>query len=280
MNTKISIFLSAVLFMGLIVFTEGCDNQPVNSKNDTQDKSASSNAKQLAESQLKGLRKEYFPLAIGNSWSYRCTIREGLKPLFSLQASVEKSPSPYGPHREGSRIWNSGFCSNARSGIETYAIFDYDQEHDAFKVRVSDGAIDDRKYSLQQKGDVYWRYNEYGVFETVRAYDLGETILVHDFLAFLVPGEGLRDMDERMRDIQCGKSFETVEVPAGNFTRCLKNIVTQQYITTPDGKADKKMKVVSYFAPGVGLVKETQYDSIGQETYSLELTDFSIRKPK
>jgi len=32
--------------------------------------------------------RDYFPLAIGNSWTYKCTIPPGCEPLFSLVAEV------------------------------------------------------------------------------------------------------------------------------------------------------------------------------------------------
>ena len=125
--------------------------------------------------------RDYFPLAIGNSWTYKCTIPLGREPLFSFVAEVEKPHWSRG-HRKGDWIWNYGRCSNAQSGVEKYVISAYDNALDAFRVTSSEGAIDDRKYSLQELVDLYWRYNEYGVWEVARARDLGETILVNGFI--------------------------------------------------------------------------------------------------
>ena len=212
----------------------------------------------------------YFSLAVGNSWTYKCTIRPGCQPLFSLVAEVEK-PHPSQGHKQGDWIWKYGRCYNAKSGIETYTISEYDKSLDAFRVIASEGAIDDRKYSLQELDGVYWRYNDYGVWEVVRARDLGETILVNGFIAFLKPREGQEEMLERKQKITCDVAQGTVEVPAGRFTDCLRNVTTQL-----GGTQKQQIKTVSYFARNVGLVKETQYDSRGNETYSLELTSFSV----
>lgn len=215
--------------------------------------------------------KEYFPLTVGSSWSYKCTIQPGREPLFSFVAEVER-PHPSRGHKQGDWIWNYGQCANAKSGIETYRISEYDPALDAFRVNISEGAIDDRKYSLQELEDVYWRYNEYGVWEVVRARDLGETILVNGFIAFLKPGEGQEEMLDRKRKVICEVSHEAIIVPAGTFTDCLRNVTTQL-----GGTEAKEIKTISYFARNVGLVKETQYDANGMETYALELTEFFKR---
>jgi len=216
-------------------------------------------------------RFDYFPLAVGNSWTYKCTIQPGREPLFSLVAQVEK-PHPARGHTQGDWIWNYGRCANAKSGTETYAVSGYDRKLDAFHITVSEGAIETRKYSLQDMEDVYWRYNSYGVWEVIRARDLGETILVNGFLAFLRPGEGLEETLETRRKVSCEVLQDPVRVPAGKFTNCLKNVTTQLGGTTKE-----EIRTISYFAENVGLVKETQYDAHGEETYTLELIEFSAK---
>ena len=87
----------------------------------------------------------------------------------------------------------------------------------------------------------------------------------------LKPREGQEEMLERKRKVVCEYSEEIIKVPAGRFTRCLRNVTTQI-----GGTEMKEFKKVSYFARNVGLVKETQYDSNGRETYTLELIDFHV----
>ena len=215
--------------------------------------------------------KDYFPLTVGNSWSYVCTIQPGREPLFSLVAEVEK-PHPSRRHKQGDWIWNHGRCANAKSGIETYSISEYDAALDAFRVSVSEGAIANRKYDLQDVVGVYWRYNDWGVWEVVRARDLGETLLVNGIIALLKPGEGLEEILDRKRKVMCDVSRDVVAVPAGEFTGCLRNVTTQL-----GGTDLKQIKTVSFFAHNVGLVKETQYDADGRETYNLELKEFRVK---
>ena len=216
------------------------------------------------------ISRDYFPLAIGNSWTYKCTIPPGSEPLFSFLAEIEKPHQSRG-HRKGDRIWNYGRCSNAQSGIEKYVISGYDNTHDAFRVTSSEGAIDDRKYSLQELVDLYWLYNDYGVWEVARARDLGETILVSGFIAYLEAGAGQEEISERRRKVECEYIDGRIDVPAGKFSGCLRNVTTQL-----GGTDLKEIKTVSYFAKNVGLLKEIQYDSRGVETYTLELIEFHI----
>ncbi len=76
---------------------------------------------------------------------------------------------------------------------------------------------------------------------------------------------------------------ETVRVPAGAFTDCLKNItmIHGKNITdvlfrgvTPAYSSEDGYMVISYYAKGIGLVKEIQYDTNGRENYLLELKSF------
>jgi len=256
--------MRAVIILAIVsVLLIGCEKNEPNP--------ATPSAKRRAETQSTTPAKEYFPLGVGNAWTYKCTIRPGREPLFSLVAEVER-PHPSRGHKKGDWIWNYGRCANAKSGTETYTVSEYDKVLDAFKVTSSEGAIDSRKYQIQELVDLYWRYNEYGVWEVARARYLGETILVNDFVAFLKPGRGQEEMTERKRKVVCEYSQDAIEVPAGRFVDCLRNATTQL-----GGTEVKEIKTISYFAKNVGLVKETQYDCDGQETYTLELTVFHVR---
>jgi hypothetical protein len=215
--------------------------------------------------------KHYFPLVVGNSWSYVCTIRPGCNPLFSMIAEVERAQAS-SKLKQGDWIRDNGKCINAKSGIETYTINNYDITLDAFVVSVSKGAIDKRKYELQGIKDIYWRYNDFGVWEVVRTQYFNDIILVNGYIAYLKPGEGEKSMTDNKREVICEFSNDQILVPAGRFTGCLRNVTTQL-----GGTDMKQIRTIQFFAKNIGLVKETQYDLSGRETYTLELKEFHVK---
>lgn len=274
-------FLGTSLLAGALAvspFLSGCSENNQESKL-AKKENTSSVEKVITQEEMR----KYFPLAIGNEWTYKRTVSQGKKPLFWFVYEVEK-PRPLNQywdaridHPKGSWASYVGNAVDIESGTETYKIVkktDQVGEYkklDAFEVTVSDKARDGR-YELQKLEGVYWRYTESGfVWEVIRGFHLGEGILVNGYIAFLKLNEELEEVSERKRRISCKRS-EEINVPAGRFKHCIENT-----IKSLGGVEEEEFTTIDYFAKDVGLAKEVQYNSKGEMTYKLELIDYNVK---
>jgi len=275
-------FLGISLLAGALAvspFLDGCNKSDENQESNLPKKEMQNVKEVINPIEMK----KYFPLAVGNMWTYKRTVSQGKKPLFWFVYEVEKSRplNQYWDaridHPKGSWASYVGNAVDIESGIETYKIvkkIDQVGEYkklDAFEVTVSDKARDGR-YELQKLEGVYWRYTESGfVWEVIRGFHLGEGILVNDYIAFLKLNEGLEEVSERKRRISCERS-EEINVPAGRFKNCIENT-----IKSLGGIEEEEFTTIDYFEKNVGLVKEVQYNSKGKITYKLELINYNVK---
>lgn len=227
----------------------------------------------LTKQQHSKMLKEYFPLSIGNKWTYQCTIMEGMIPKYAFIGEVEKAHPTTG-NAQGDLLLFNANAPSAESCIETYSISQIDNQVDAFVIDVSSDIIINRRCPIFQNVDrMWWRYTSNGVWENIRGQTQGEGILIFDLIAYLKPNEGTEDMSPgRQRKIFCTFSYDTIIVPVGRFFNCLKNVTTQL-----GGEENKTIKTISYYARDVGLIKEIQYDYSDCVTYTLELIEYHVR---
>lgn len=286
---KFKIIIS-VLFISTLIFLSSCEKQRVTSSEEI---------------------KRYFPLAVGNSWTYKRTV---------LKSPVLYSMKFMDSAKNEKLVISSCFIN---SGTESYTIASQ-EEDGVFRIEVKDenkedgvNDIRDGRYFFQELKEVMWRQikdkrgnilitevrkgtefdtdivssNIYGLFtpnETIEVrcdfggtshlqalYNFDENFnLVEPQLGWMIElpeSEDKKDYTWKVR-LSCEKYNNEVMVPAGHFKSCIKNSYE-----SIGGKDFEKFTIVSYYARDVGLIKEVQYDSKGNPTYTLELLSYYVK---
>lgn len=248
----------------------------------------------------KEIMQKYFPLKVGNIWTYTRTVPEGSNVFNCTEATIEQSWDK--PKGLTYMVISLGNAVNKmpNSSEETYSVSEKD-EGVYWKIRVQGENPRDGRYthSLAGKGvertdnspEVKWGYVGDGVWEIVRGEHLGDetrnqiwSVVIRPDIIISPPTK-----DNKHPDWAIGAKMHDseIKVPAGNFKNCLMNcrIVHGKNLedvlfrdTTPIYEGDFGcFRTESFFAKNVGLVKEVQYDGKGNIAYSLELKSFRVK---
>lgn len=211
----------------------------------------------------------YLPLNTGNYWTYRRTV---LQEVHTWEA--------YRTLNEGTVTFVVMAVPGIRPGDseETYRVLAPGDEIGLWKMEVSDTLSRDGRYGggYTKPDQILWgrvpssediiEINEILIkesyFEGTKKY---ETVLLAQSLI-----EGADVMLSNSKVTYAASStWAEITVPAGTFP-CTLEMVTQ---VVSDFAS---WKIYSYFAPGVGLVKEMQIDDSGQAAYTMELVEYHV----
>jgi hypothetical protein len=222
------------------------------------------------------LASNFLPLAIGNKWVYQKTISQDVFAWEAYQVKGEKIVT-----------FAVGTPPNMPSGTsqETYLIIDTINENGLqyWELQVSDSKARDGRYgSWYTKPDrILWGR----VPSSEHLVEIDEVMTTrtgfftdekrHEGVLLLEPLQsGVKATIQQVGldevQVTALPELANVETPAGKFPcsfEMITEVKTDQYQWT----------TYSYYAPGVGLVKEVQKDDKGNVTYVMELTGYELK---
>lgn len=295
---KVSYALLTIL--ALSVLLNGCkrsENEESSSGGkDYSDQSGSSPVQ--TEAQERSLR-EYFPLEAGRSWTYMRTVKKSEAVCYYATQNRTQPYKASGREALSEEITMKRFVvlcgmqgSYPPKSEETYTITG-ERDGIFWKVRVEGTRPRDGRYSPPAgvQPNVRWGYQGKGVNERTDgvwlSFDDGEYYSEdHRWLAILMPNSVHSDPFKKAPRWAVAATIaadETLRVPAGIFSDCLKNVtmIHGKNITdvlfrsaAPTYASENGFTTISYYVRGIGLVQEIQYDVQGQQTYLLELKTF------
>lgn len=262
----------------------------------------------------EAILNDYFPLDIGNTWSYVKTVPEGAEVHFFLSQWI-KVPSPESPAK-GKHIFNFKKTDKMPEvSEETYTIIGTKKGYR--KVEVRGDCPRDGRYSSEfvipsEEGKntyIYWlKVHHRFIKESLDGIYLGAK--TKNSMIFMVPPkerfytlppiESNRVTDTFSYtsyesplhfEIRSGFHNDEIKVPAGTFSNCLKNCTTFHEESVRDELRRGKLepgserdliifKTESFYSKGVGLVREVQYDPKGEINYALDLKSFDVKESK
>lgn len=226
-------------------------------------------------------QSKYFPLDVGNRWVYRKTVSKNVEVFAWECPEIEKGKTTFvfGPVKE----------IIPGTTEETYIVKDEMDEDGRKRWLIdvgSEKARDGRYGCLYSRVDkIFWGR----LISGKDVIEIGEMMVWEHFAGpfkqerTLLIEPLLKDAEVRIKRIDsietvCSSKKANVSVPAGKFNDCLEII---SRVEAPDirSKTPKKgvWKTYSYYAPGIGLVKEEQKNDSGESTYILELTQHTIK---
>ncbi len=272
-------FLSTSLLVGALAvspFLGGCDK----GTDETQETSRK-NTEVVERNVSKEEMKRYFPLAVGNKWTYERTIMKGRNPKHRYVFTVLQD-HPFGHREKGDRILMIGISPEINSRIETYTVVDNEGKNFEIEGSVKGKDKDAQgfwPYELMSLDKLIWRINKWGnnfVFHEIReGGELGCKVRCSEMIGTLnTSGSYKINISPKgsYHKKVMGKKAGEIKVPAGVFDNTIKN--TFDYVA---GVEFEDTKIIRYFAKDVGLVKEAQFDSDKKMIYKLELIDYNVK---
>jgi LysM repeat protein len=224
------------------------------------------------ETEPEQLHSTYLPLAQGNTWTYNKTVTGT---VFAWEAYTAEST--------GQTQMLVGPPESVTTGKfeETYQIVGPASTPGLWEVAVPGTSARDGRYGglLNHPDTILWgrvpsskdviEINEVMFWESVFQGHVEQSIvlLVEAHLAdveiMMIPPPGYVTYTTRVNP-------DPIQTPAGSFTCTLE--VTMKV----DGEP-YQWRTISYFVPGVGLVKEYQLNEKNEQTYLMELTGYSLK---
>jgi len=209
----------------------------------------------------------YFPVAVGNQWTYKRTV-------FPENIQLIMNPDPTTEPR---------FSPTRESGEETYSVVSHNDQGFVVEGRDSKGS---KVFSIFEPLDFFetetmaWRDmgmpNSLAYVETRTGRLWGRSASPRVMICLLTPDKSLeRSGDPMKRKVTCLRSSALIAVPAGTFNDTLKNTIT---FVNP--LLSQEFRTERIFAKGVGCVKETQFNAGGKITHQLELVAYKIAGDK
>ena len=248
--------------------------------------------KRILTGTLRTQQSEYLPLSKGNSWTYKRTV-------FSDKGVFTIRPASGGP---GIAMGNSNV--GLGTTLETYEVKDWDSKQKAWQITVNNMSGRDGRYGgliLSDEVDkIFWGIDpsQKDALIVIEKLLLPPSVFRGErrtkFPILIDPmAEGTMlefQYGEFMRVKSISGLGRDISVTAGKFSSLLLVIFEMK----PQGITGKKPANVkktgetkkfnwedgwttaSFYAPGVGLVREVQKDSKGNETYLLELIKYEL----
>lgn len=249
--------------------------------------------------------KSYFPLKVGNTWTYKRTIKnpENIFRYTEMKTTVSGWNIPQGMRYL--QVGRALLYEQKGESFESYTITGKD-ENDWFYVDLKgmksfrDGRYIDEYMNRQTVANIRWRYMGDGMIESMDGHYEDAKTENSTWMTILKPEIILSDPQENeQHEWSIGATWNDKEVivPAGRFSNTLKNVTMIGGSNVLEVmRSDVPMKVnhkgdmprmsdedgfgcfvtKSYYAKGVGLVLEIQYDNNNQETYRMELVSFNV----
>lgn len=243
------------------------------------------------------IMQKYFPLKVGNSWTYKRTLIDPDN-VFSY---TEKTTTEAGwDIPKGIRYFTVGrSLFEEKTGIshETYTIIG-ESENNCFSVQVKgsenprDGRYNDIYSSSIEDRNIRWQYVSRGVWEILdgnyadtKTRDQIWSVLLDSDILISNPSN---DDENPSWIIGSTMSDNEITVPAGTFKNCLKNVTVVGGSNIEDIiKNDSPIKYLdkdgfgcfvnkSYYAKNIGLILEIQFDKKNNLVYKLELESYKI----
>jgi len=272
-------------------------------------------ARQSSE-QDQGLTKaeimqQYFPLKIGNSWTYK---REVKNPENVYTYSKKTTTEAGWDIPKGTTYFTvEKPLIHEKPGVshETYTITG-NGEYNYFMVKVTgesktfrDGRYGDELYE-QTEPNIRWKYVGEGMWELINGYYGDSKTDGQTWMTVLNPDkilcDPIKEGEEPLWMVGATMYKGKLTVPAGTFSDILENITIvggsniDEILTNDDTPMKVNSKnalgdpiksteknpfgcymVKSYYAKGVGLILEIQLNPQNQESYRLELEKYEIK---
>ncbi|MBU3912465.1 MAG: hypothetical protein KKE50_00070 [Nanoarchaeota archaeon] len=260
----------------------------------------------------KETMQRYFPLAIGNTWTYKKT---SFKPTeiysYTMERTVEagwdtpKGLTSFVVGRSLGGIRDSKKEDKSPEITQEKYTITGKGEGIFFNVKVEgENTRDGRYYSiespiLKREPNVRWGYVGNGLWETIEGKNMDTKTEKKTWCTIIKPGivvsPGNReDNKPPMWSIGAKMYKSTIAVPAGEFKNCLENLAMVHgknvgevlfqgkpaeyvYDNPNEQSGFGRFRTESFYAKNVGLVKEIQYNSKGEVTYQLELIEFKVK---
>ena len=299
-KTNWTMFVVAII---ITIFT-GCSNSSNN-------KGSSENKDQIGqngtgnitqEEQDQGLTqsdimRKYFPLNVGNTWTYKRTLKDP----DNVYTYTDKLVTEAGwDIPKGTMYFTVGrqlIKEKAGTSEETYTITG--DESNFFNISLTavkkarDGRYVDEYASKPTNPNIKWKYLGEGVWETVDGSYMDTKTENQVFTAVLKPDISLCDPAKENEDPSwtVGATMYTggtITVPAGTFSDILENVTMVGGsnigdVLTKNAAMQTRKKdtfgcymTKAYYAKNVGLILEIQTNLQGKETYRMELESYKV----
>lgn len=218
----------------------------------------------------------YLPLATGNTWRYRRTVS---RPVLSYEVYTDLAANKV--------QFIVGAPPDIPLGVsqETYRVSGpFEGKPAQWEIEVSDPLARDGRYGgfYTHPDQIVWgrvvSAEEVVELDEVLSVTGGYFIGPQEQSAPLVIDPVLHELEVTLssapeRMLYTAKAGKTaVSVAAGDFD-CVLEVDTQVL------DAEWGFTTKSYYAAGVGLVQEAQYNQAGQLTYALELVAYTLNEP-
>ena len=204
--------------------------------------------------------------------------------------------SHYGSLPKGSSVFTVGRkLQFPDESVETYTITE-EIDLEIWAVDIIGENPRDGRYNSGEGGvsKVSWSYSEDGVSECIASRHMSYDCESDALMALLKKGIVIYySKDEETPPywaIGSPDHGDTVQVQAGVFMDCIRNctmvygsnildVVERGSVPDFQDRDFGCFRTETYYARGVGMVKEVQYNTNGDKTYELELVSFSLSNP-
>lgn len=240
---------------------------------------------------------KYFPLAIGNTWKYKKTLFQNRDAFYySQQVVLEDGLNDF--PRKGQVLFSLGQTQGkgSETSIESYTISSFveNEGEKIWKIEVKGETPRDGRYTSAagENPNIRWCCKDNVAWELIDGEYLGTSTQNQSLIAVLEPGVVISSSSKQeaipiwaIGSVLTG----TVITPAGKFENCLKNctIIKGENLEDILKKSASprfsdlddfgKFVTLSYFAEGVGLVMESQYNLKGEIVYEMALVEYRVK---
>ena len=219
--------------------------------------------------------KRYFPLTIGNSWTYKRTVIKNKAPIGFYPYIVLKDFG--GKNRKGDELSQIGEERLIKSGTETYVVRKKNRFGFEIKATGKPSAgcgispflvrpLQTLEWSVKAQAD-----GSVKLFERREGRVANVELRTGFDVAMLTPGIGSTQIVGAAagRSMGANRARKSIAVAAGKFKSTIESTVSFKFNSQP-------ITIHRYFAKNVGLVKEEQYSG-EQLLYTVELVDYKVK---
>jgi hypothetical protein len=292
-------WMMLVVTVIMIIFT-ACSNgkKPTEDRNQVGESGIITQEEQDRGLTQSDIMRKYFPLNVGNTWTYKRTLKDPDNVYTYTDKLVTEAGWDIPKGTMYFTIGKSLIGEKVGTSEETYTITGKD-ESNFFNIslkadkKARDGRYVDEYSSKPTDPNIKWKYLGEGVWETVDGSYADTKTENQVFTAVLKPDISLCDPAKENEDPSwiVGATMYTggtITVPAGTFSDILENVTMVggsniEDVLTKNATMQTRKKdtfgcymTKSYYAKNVGLILEIQTNLQGKETYRMELESYKV----
>ena len=299
MKTKNKNNLMVLLIATIMIIFTACSNdkKPAEVRNQVGQSGGITPEEQDQGLTQSDIMRKYFPLNVGNTWTYKRTLKDP----DNVYTYTDKLVTEAGwDIPKGTMYFTIGrplIKEKAGASQETYTIIEKD-ESNFFKINLKagakarDGRYVDEYSSKPKDPNIKWKYLGEGVWETVDGSYMDTKTENQVFTAVLKPDISLCDPTKENEDpswtVGATMYNGKITVPAGTFSDILENVTmvggsNVGDVLTKNAAMQTRKKdtfgcymTKAYYAKNVGLILEIQTNLQGKETYRMELESYKV----